>query len=230
MHKTTVKILPNRRKKWAIQLSKQVRSLLLDYDYTIESKKSKTDYTICIGGDGTIMYYNHLNLLSGKIIGIGGEHSVVAQLKRDEWKHIINYMEHGKCKYLHKLSAKINNREYTAINDVVLHSKTFRVVRFNLSVDKVNYSFLADGIIVSTPVGSTAYAYSAGGEILPLSSKLNTIVAVAPYMRLFEHMETSKLIHISTSEKCALMIDGIRIGDADNIRIKSSKRWCYLLV
>ena len=217
-------------KPWAVSLSKRVKAFVEAHDYNVVDRLKKSDYTICVGGDGTIMYYNYLGLLSGKIIGIGGKQSAVAQISNTNWEDILSLLKYGKCQRLSLLDVRMGRRKLTAVNDVVLHSKSFRVVNFNLVIGTQKFEFLADGVIMSTPLGSTAYSYSAGGDILPLKSKKNIIVAVAPYLRAFEPFQTNKAVKISAGEKCAVLVDGILLGESKSLSIEKGKSWCYLVL
>ncbi len=89
-----------------------------------------------------------------------------------------------------------------ALNDVVLHpGRYIRMIEFELYVDdQFVYSQRSDGLIVSTPTGSTAYALSGGGPLM--HPKLNAIVLVP----LNAHTLTSRPIVISSDSKIMLVI------------------------
>ena len=89
-----------------------------------------------------------------------------------------------------------------AINDVVLHpGKSVRMMEFDLYVDKeFVYSQRSDGLIVSTPTGSTAYALSAGGPIL--FPELDAVIVVP----LNPHTLSSRPIVLSGDAKIEIMV------------------------
>ena len=70
-----------------------------------------------------------------------------------------------------------------ALNDIVLgRSSGFRIVRFNVYVDgEFLGAYAADGLIVATPTGSTAYNLSAGGPIVEPTASLLVLTPVAPH-------------------------------------------------
>jgi NAD+ kinase len=70
-----------------------------------------------------------------------------------------------------------------ALNDIVVHRRGYmRVINYDVSVNgKFLKSYRADGIIVSTPTGSTAYSLSAGGPIVEPGSKLFIITPICPH-------------------------------------------------
>tara|TARA_R110000822_G_scaffold26568_4_gene79913 strand:- start:542 stop:1390 length:849 start_codon:yes stop_codon:yes gene_type:complete len=90
----------------------------------------------------------------------------------------------------------------TALNDVVLHpGKSTRMIGFDLYIDgHFVYSQRSDGLIVSTPTGSTAYSLSAGGPIM--HPKLDAIVLVP----MFPHTLSSRPIVVDGKSEIKLVI------------------------
>ncbi len=80
------------------------------------------------------------------------------------------------------LSAEVHGRSHFALNDIVVHRTTPRMMPFGLYVDGKEAAFVpADGIAVATPTGSTAYSLSAGGPILAPDVAAFAIVALLPH-------------------------------------------------
>lgn len=79
------------------------------------------------------------------------------------------------------LEAKVNNKVINSINEVVIKSDRNQIVRLKVFIDG-NYieSFSGDGLIISTPHGSTAYNLSAGGAILHQSLNGFQLTPIAP--------------------------------------------------
>ena len=73
--------------------------------------------------------------------------------------------------------------DFYAINEVSLLRETRQTAKIEISVnDRVRIPELAgDGVLLSTPVGSTAYNYSAGGPILPLDSQTLALTPLSPF-------------------------------------------------
>jgi NAD+ kinase len=98
---------------------------------------------------------------------VAGEHEVVERMMLQA-----QVLREGKV--VHRM---------TALNDVVLGKGTFsRLVRMKVSIDNEHLAtFLADGIIVSTPTGSTAYSLSAGGPVADPDMKMLIVAAICAH-------------------------------------------------
>ena len=140
-----------------------------------EELYSLADLIITIGGDGTIIRYAKRAAIDNKpVLGINAgrmgylanieqnELSLLSKLKTNEFfieKRMmlsVSVVENGNL---------IN--EYSALNDAVITSGFIsRIVDISVGVGNDYISYRADGLIVSTPTGSTAYSMSAGGPII----------------------------------------------------------------
>ena len=103
------------------------------------------------------------------------------------------------------VSAKFNETHLYGLNEVVIHSGSYaQLMRYQLSVnDKIVYEQRSDGLIVSTPTGSTAYALSAGGPIIHPSLDVWTILPMLPQSL------SSRPFIISSEEKVIInLFDG----------------------
>jgi ATP synthase F1 gamma subunit len=129
----------------------------------ITSNRGLAGVSICIGGDGTILFAHHKNRLEGKILGIGSKTSYLCQIRNYNWKEkLIPILEADDTFAPLSLVCSTSNSKpslYTAINDFVIHSIDYRVVEISLLVKSPasqtkEFSFRGDGLIVSTPIGS----------------------------------------------------------------------------
>lgn len=217
-----VKILFNKKKPWARTIAKKIKLFLKKKGFSFERK---ADATILIGGDGTI-YYNKKKI-EGKIIGIGSEKSKVCALKKEAWEKVSALLT-GKTEKRITLDVYVNGKKVGwVINDAVLHSRNFRILRMDISVDGKFFTFEGDGIIVSTPTGSTAYALSQYGAILQPSLSVYELVPVAPYMRSASSFVTDKKTKIKFAGTASLILDGqevTKLKSSDVIEIKIGKK------
>lgn len=134
------------------------------------------DVAIAIGGDGTILHCaRHVVGTTAKLLGINtGRLGFLASMEPDQIGEVAR-LQTGDCRVSRRmlLQGKVLDasgkciREMTALNDIVISRNFSRVAEFTVSRNNVVLGeYRADGIIFSTPTGSTAYALSAGGPII----------------------------------------------------------------
>ncbi len=220
-----IKIIANPKKPWAVALARELLQFLKDAGHHAVRKGAEA--TICIGGDGTILYANHKGRLEGTILGIGGDKSYICQIHNSDWKEKALKALAGGTQRIMTLECAIGGERSVALNDVVIHATHYRVAEMDLSVSgagpESKTQFEGDGMIVSTPMGSTGYAFSAGGEKLRPSERKISLVPICPYKRAFSpHIlpEEGK-VEITVGNDCAFITDGIFVR-----RLKKGETAC----
>ena len=202
------KVLYNKTKDWAVKAAKEVSAFLKSAK--VQEVPKGADLTIVIGGDGTILY--NKNELEGAIFGIGSDLSHICQSHVDTWKpRLESFLKNPRAEERILLSVSLEGKEIAfAINDAALLSKDHGMLNVSITIGPSTTSFPGDGLIVSTPTGSTAYAYSAGGVAIDESLEAIELVPLAPFKRAFDPLVISaqREIRISTEEPCHLLIDG----------------------
>ena len=133
------------------------------------------DVIITIGGDGTIIRYAKAAAKYNKpVLGINaGRMGYLANLEQNELE-LISKLKGGNYFTERRMMLSVNVvengqtvGEYTALNDAVITSGFIsRIIDVSANVAGDSISYRADGIIISTPTGSTAYSMSAGGPII----------------------------------------------------------------
>ncbi len=205
-----IKIIPNPKKRWSVQISHQVRTLLSKLGH--ETVEKDAEATICIGGDGSILYANHMRMLEGKILGIGSRSSYICQLGKGDWrKKLRKLLERNSTEKIMTLQSGAGRRMIKALNDFVIHTPDYRVITIYLTVNGKEHSFEGDGIIVSSALGSASYAYSAGGRKLSPAAKKAIIVPICPYKRAFRPviLEPGRKVGIRCDRESAFIVDGM---------------------
>jgi NAD+ kinase len=166
------------------------KRLLSQSPVVLERKlPAECDILISLGGDGTILRMARLvNGMATPILGINlGKLGFLAEVSLEELDECLteiisgNYIVEDRMMLQARIGKSKNNLQ--ALNDVVLHqtgsSRMFSVKTF------VNGEFLSnfigDGIIISTPTGSTAYALSNGGPIVTPTNHLILISPICPH-------------------------------------------------
>lgn len=158
----------------------------------IEAKVLTTDKysknitcAIVLGGDGTILktarFYAKYQV---PILGINlGRLGFLSQAKPTQIKEAIDYLLKGSFKIENRLMLSVLNGKMEALNDIVIKGEAFsRTSRLYVEINNnLVCDYLADGLIISTPTGSTAYTLSAGGPILTPSLNAIVIVPICPH-------------------------------------------------
>jgi Predicted sugar kinase len=145
------------------------------------------DLMVVIGGDGTVLRTVQLLKKQIPIIGINwGEVGFLTDLEPEEAPAFFRTLSVGFPVEKRMRIAISAGGEYraSALNEaVVITSRPAKMLRFSVRVDGVTAGTVrADGLLISTPTGSTAYAMSAGGPIVDPRIEGFLLVPLAPYM------------------------------------------------
>jgi NAD+ kinase len=130
--------------------------------------------------------------------------------------------------------------DYLAVNDVVVNmSREARVISLDLAVgNKAVANYIADGLIISTPTGSTAYALSAGGPIVYPNMKILVIAPICPHMLTLRPLivPADKPVTItlkSNRQEGNLTMDGqvgVHLQVNDHVKVAAAKEKLHLIV
>lgn len=221
---------------------------------TPHSTKESTHYdkevtlAIIVGGDGTLLgaarFYAQYDI---PVFGINvGRLGFLAQLKPEEIDEGIAKILEGKFKIEERLMLKAYNSEdetshdCSALNDIVIKGGSMsRTARLFLYINgKHVCDYLADGLIVSTPTGSTAYTLSAGGPVVVPELRAIVIVPICPHSLTTRPLvvPASEKIEIRTCENCELIYmtadgqENIELGCDTNIIIEQSEKKAKLVL
>ncbi|MGQ9546382.1 MAG: NAD(+)/NADH kinase [Dehalococcoidia bacterium] len=193
-----------------------------------------TDLVLSIGGDGTILHCARIVTPSAvPILGINlGRLGFITEIDADEvLSHLPHLLEgRGWIEERTMLAAQVEDEAFHALNDVVLHSVTVRLVNITTEVDGTPITtYRADGVIVATATGSTSYSLAAGGPILHPQSKQIVLQPISCHLGLSHALvlppESVLNFKVARSEKVILSIDGqveLPLSDGQNIRVKVS--------
>lgn len=181
-------IVVNTYNKESLMLSKEislflqkngVKSTIIEYGLsdTMPSLAESIDFAVSLGGDGTVLYT--ARFCAKKAIPIFpvnlGEFGFIAGIQKDDWELPLKSFLEGsflpvkrsmiEVSVLRKGVSVFSER---ALNDFVISaSGAARIVRLEIEANDIDFGiFKADGVIVSTATGSTAYSAAAGGPIV----------------------------------------------------------------
>jgi NAD+ kinase len=146
------------------------------------------DVIVALGGDGLMLQTLHRFMTAGK--PIYGMHRGTVGFLMNEFgaEDLPARLARAQHTVIHPLrmrttDAKGEHVEFRAINEVSVYRQTYQAARLRILVDgKERLSeLIADGVLVATPAGSTAYNLSAQGPIIPIGAPLLALTPISPF-------------------------------------------------
>jgi NAD+ kinase len=205
------------------------------------------DAVLALGGDGTLLMAARMVADEG-IPLLGIKIRSLGFLAEDDPRRAIGDLFAGRFSIQDRLRLSIvceggggAPRVYSALNDAVVHGVgVSRVLHLETTINgTVLGEYLADGVIVSTPTGSTAYSLAAGGPIVnPTSVEAFIITPLCPHCLsvwpiVVSARETFSVAIIEETQETLLTIDGQQsciVGKGDTLAFKRSSVATKLLV
>lgn len=197
---------------------------------------ASSDVLIVLGGDGTILRISKLaSEVKLPILGINlGRLGFLTEIENDSLETAIKALVDGEYTVEERgmLSVDFKNKSYLALNETMVGRGTHKIVNIELYLnDKFFHSYHSDGLIVSTPTGSTAYSLSAGGPVLAPELNAMVVTTVCPhslYNRPIVIPSSQSVVMkvAKASSKSVLMVDGeymTEMLEGDEVRITSSE-------
>lgn len=200
------------------------------------------DFVIVLGGDGTLLSTARSVARAGiPILGVNlGSLGFLTEIKQDEIEQALIEVDEGRCELSQRpmLHCQLQRdgkcvTTYEALNEVVLNqSAVARITDFEV---RVNGNFVAnykaDGVIISTPTGSTAYSLAAGGPILSPDVPGFVITPVASHALTYRPLVVQDTAIIEarilvTREQAYLTVDGqvgTQLAECDVVRCQKSE-------
>lgn len=148
----------------------------------------EADVVVALGGDGQMLRTLHRSLESSKpVFGMncGSVGFLLNEFRTDNLQQRIGEAQEV---IIHPLAMKAHTEsgaeiDAYALNEVSMLRQTYQSARLSILVDGVMRipELIADGIMVATPAGSTAYNLSAGGPIIPLQANILALTPISPF-------------------------------------------------
>lgn len=246
-------IVPNYLKAESVGFCDVAKGMLEGMGYTVEvlaesdMPSGSADFAMVLGGDGTILRAcKKLYQLNIPVFGINfGNVGYLAACNPDDAIECINKVVNGEGKIENRImlrgTVERNGKtvfSFVALNEATLFRSTFKkAFRAELYINGMNtQEILGDGVIVSTPTGSTSYNLSAGGPVLTPESSNIVVTPVSPMHFLRSSIVTSGedvieirvgLNAIVPNASVSLEIDGdlsFDVLDGDIIRIERAQQ------
>jgi NAD+ kinase len=146
------------------------------------------DIVVALGGDGLMLQTLHQHMHTGK--PIYGMHRGTVGFLMNEFSEdkLKERLAAAKTAVIHPLLMRArdmqgNLHEAYAINEVSLFRQSYQAARLRILIDGKERlpELVADGVLVSTPAGSTAYNLSAQGPIIPINAPLLALTPISPF-------------------------------------------------
>lgn len=214
----------------SLSLKNELINILSKSNWIFDEKLS--EFIFVIGGDGTFLK-NVDKYLDKKIVAInGGNLGYYSHFNKENLKKIVNHIsKENNFRNLLCLKLLINNNEYMSLNEILVRSN--HTLNANIYIYKQKLEFFkGTGLMISTPMGSTAHSKNAGGAIIYQLENLIQLLEIHPITQKKYSTLKSPLILDSSVEiqfksniknSANIIIDGKEIDDkfVDNLLIKT---------
>jgi NAD+ kinase len=236
-------IISKQGKPELARLVREVAGWLVDHDYnlTVDAVarefwpdgelaerenlvEKKPDFVVVLGGDGTLLSTARNVARTGiPILGVNlGSLGFLTEIRSDEIATALEAVDSGRCELSQRamLHCRVCRNgqcvaDYDALNDIVMNQRAVaRITDFEVKVNGIFVSqYRADGLIIATPTGSTAYSLAAGGPILSPEVPGFVITPVASHALTNRPLvvRDTAIIQVSitvTREQAYLSVDG----------------------
>lgn len=205
------------------------------------------DLLIALGGDGTMLRAGSICAPLGvAVLGINmGRFGFLTDIQRGQWKEILPRLLVGDYRLEERMllladhvrDGKILDSWHVINEVVVCRGQYVRPIQIEASVNGYHMTnYVADGLIASTPTGSTAYALAAGGPILPPDLRNILLIPVAPHLSVDRALILSEgadvQMTVSTSHEAVMSIDGrapVPLLDGDIVKVTANSFSLYFV-
>jgi NAD+ kinase len=199
----------------------------------------RTDALVVLGGDGTFLRAaQSIAEVDVPIIGINlGKVGFLSMAEANELEALLEKLKAGAFAIRERMAltgqilqaGRTPDGTFTALNDIVVaRGSLARVVRLDVSIDESHLAtFVADGLVVASPTGSTGYSFSAGGPILEPHSRNLVVTPIAGYLSAIRSIVVSPRqvvrARVTDAHEALVSIDGredrrIAVGDVVEVR------------
>jgi NAD+ kinase len=199
-----------------------------------------TDALVVLGGDGTFLRaVRAVAEVDVPILGINlGKVGFLSKAEAGELDSVLAKIAEGRFTIDERMSLEgrilrggtpIDGARHVALNDIVVaRGALARVCRLDVAIDDTHLAtFIADGLVVASPTGSTGYSFSAGGPILDPVSRNLVVTPIAAYLSAIRSVVVSPQqvirCRVVDAHEALVSVDGredmqIRVGDVVEVR------------
>lgn len=209
---------------------------------TVDELSRTVDVFVAVGGDGTIIHCaKHASEYNKPIIGVNlGRLGYIAELEKSQIGILPGLIHSGYAtEQRSMLKITVGDKEYFALNEAVVSGDRSKILDFDVYINgKSGCHYRADGIIVATPTGSSAYSLSAGGPIVDPQIEGMVMTPICPHSLFNRSILYSSRNILSVKaftrydEDIHLTIDGqdpVFLEPNEEVRIEVSERQVNLI-
>lgn len=208
----------------------------------LDELASNSDFLVSIGGDGTLIsvvrrsFKYHI-----PVLGIHqGTLGFLTDIRLSEVENFLSLMFEHKYRIDHRMMIKgsAKNQKFVAFNDIVISRKSMSsMISVDAKIDGKHFnSYYGDGVIISTPTGSTAYNLSVGGPVVFPLTEAFIVTPIAPHsltQRPLVLPADFKIEFTITDKQGALVIidgqDTYEINENESVKIEISDNKAKLI-
>ena len=194
-----------------------------------------TDALVVLGGDGTFLRGARAVVETGTpILGVNvGKVGFLSKVETEGLDRVLGQLLDGRFRIEERMALEGRIRRagrsdpderHVALNDIVVaRGSLARVCRLEVSIDESHLAtFVADGLVVASPTGSTGYSFSAGGPIVAPESRNLIVTPIAGYLSAIRSIvvEPTRVVrcHVQGAHEALVSVDGredvpIAVGD-----------------
>jgi len=202
-----------------------------------EEIPARVDMVVVLGGDGTLLSIAHVAARARiPVLGVNMGHlGFLTEVPLEEMILALDAYLEGDESIINPrqmLDVRARGKTYQCLNDIVINKSAMaRMIQCSIWIDgKEIASPRSDGLVISTPTGSTAYSLSAGGPIIQPRIPAVIIAPICPHTLSFRPMVVSSRSRIrvqvlTSGEKAYLTLDGqrgYRVKENESIEISTS--------
>lgn len=225
----------------AVGLKHVISASIYDSQLKKQLKTRKVDLLVALGGDGTMLRAGHLAApFDIPILGINrGRFGFLTEIGKTGCQKRFAQLKDGDFWIEKRMMLRCVHRrvdeilgEWHVLNDVVVSRGQYvRPIQLLASLDGYPLaSYNADGLILSTATGSTAYALAVGGPVLPPELRNILVIPVAPHLSMARSIILSEganvVVKVNTSHQAVLSADGqppVILKDNDLVEASAGK-------
>ena len=234
-----IEVLTNLGLQCLFPSSSKIKSDLIKKVYSDKTIIDRSDLLIAIGGDGTLLSsariygYNQIPILGINLGNLG----FLTDIPPADLTHSLKEVIHGKFvedkRIFLEASIAGSKKKFQALNEVVLHSGSIaQLIEYDLFIDgEFVYRQKADGLIISTSTGSTAYSLSGNGPIISPEVKAITLLPMFPHSlnarTLITSHEKTITLRVRDRAKAYLSLDShnnFKVHPEQDVLIKKANK------